>query len=62
MDLFTLILCNRLINLINWYKTRGGHLGESTLITRSGVPKFEENLQVAYTLSVCSLIVNSFFR
>ena len=36
--------CNRLVNLINWYKTRGGHLGASTLLTQSRVPKFEENL------------------
>ena len=53
-DLFTLILCNRLVNLINWYKTRGGHSGVSTLLTRSGIPKLEENLQVLWTLSVRS--------
>ena len=56
-----LILCNRFVNLINWEKTRGGHLGVSTLLTRFGIPKLEEILLVLWTVSVRSLIVNSFF-
>ena len=55
-----LIHCNTLVNLINWQKTRGGHLGVSTLLTRFGIPKLEEILLVLWTLSVRSLIVNSF--
>jgi len=39
-----LLFCNRLVNLINRYKNRGGDLGVPTLLTQSRVPKFEEDL------------------
>ena len=35
---------NRLVNLLNYLKSRGGHLGVSTLLGGSGVPKPKLNL------------------